>query len=111
MLLRQTNFYVEEKLAPEAGVRLDVAEANQLPRKVVANHNGLWLDKEHDVDRHTGGPRGDKAFYDELFDALDAYIQRGADPELMVAVLGTKLAEVLARCLHGSRLSRPQGEA
>ena len=34
------------------GFRLDVAEANQLPRKVVANHNGLWLDKEHDVDRH-----------------------------------------------------------
>ena len=29
----------------------------------------------------------------------------------MAAALGTKLAEVLARCIHGSRLSRPQGEA
>jgi len=25
----------------------------------------------------------------------------------MAAALGTKLAEVLARCIHGSRLSRP----
>ena len=56
-------------------------------------------------------PRGDTAFYDELFDTLDAHLQRGADPELMLAALGTKMAEVLARCIHGSRLSRPQGGA
>ena len=56
-------------------------------------------------------PRGDTAFYDERFDALDAHLERGADPELMVAALGTKLVEVLARCIDGSHLPRPQAEA
>ena len=63
------------------------------------------------MDPRTGRPRGYPAFYDTLFDALDAHLPRGADPELMVAALGTKMAEVLARCIHGSRLPRPQAEA
>ena len=45
-------FFRCQAMSGTYGFRLDVAEANQLPRKVVANHNGLWLDKEHDVDRH-----------------------------------------------------------
>ena len=56
-------------------------------------------------------PRGDTAFYNERFDARDAHLERGADPELMVAALGTKLVEVLARCIDGSHLPRPQAEA
>jgi hypothetical protein len=54
--------------------------------------------------------RGDQAFYDEVFDRLDQHLERGAEPELMVAALGTKLAEVLARCIHGSHVARPQAE-
>jgi hypothetical protein len=55
-------------------------------------------------------PRGDKAFYDSLFDALDQHLERGADPELMMAALGTKLAEVLARCIHSSHMPRAKAE-
>jgi hypothetical protein len=32
-----------------------------------------------------GRTRGDQAFYDDLYDRLDAHLKRGADPELMVA--------------------------
>jgi hypothetical protein len=56
-------------------------------------------------------PRGDKAFYDDLFDALDARLARGANPELMVAALGTKLAAVLARCIYDGRMPREKAEA
>ena len=62
------------------------------------------------MDPRTGRPRGSPALYDTLFDALDAHLERGADPELMAAALGTQLAEVLARCIQGSHMPRAQAE-
>jgi len=61
---------------------------------------------------HSTPPRShdDLPFFDAWNAALDAHLARGADPELMVAALGTKLAEVMARCIHGSHLPRAKAE-
>jgi hypothetical protein len=63
------------------------------------------------MDPRTGRPRGYPDFYDDLFDALDQHLKRGADPELMAAALGTKLADILARCIHYSHMPRAKAEA
>jgi len=67
--------------------------------------------KERGGDTRTSRSRGDKAFDDEVFDALDAPLERGADPDLMLAALGTKMAEVLARCIHDGRMPQEKAEA
>jgi len=67
--------------------------------------------KERGGDTRTSRSRGDKAFDDEVFAALDAPLERGANPDLMLAALGTKMAEELARCIHDSRMPRAKAEA
>ena len=62
------------------------------------------------MERFPGRSRGDQTFYDDLYDRLDAHIKRGADPELMVAALGTMTAEVLARCIHYGKMPRAEAE-
>ena len=62
------------------------------------------------MERFPGRRRGDQAFYDDLYDRLDAHSKRGADPELMVAALGVMMAEVLARCIYYGRVPRAETE-
>jgi hypothetical protein len=63
------------------------------------------------MERRYGESRGDRAFFDEWKAAFDAHLDRGADPGLMVSTLGVTMAELLARCIVGSHLPRPQAEA
>jgi hypothetical protein len=63
------------------------------------------------MERRYGESRGDRAFFDEWKAAFDAHLDRGADPGLMASVLGVTLADLLARCIVGTPLPRPQAEA
>jgi hypothetical protein len=57
-----------------------------------------------------GRSHTDRAFYDQWMEGLDAHLERGADPQLMASVLGVKLAEVLARSIVGTPLTKAQAD-
>jgi len=56
-------------------------------------------------------PGGHNPLYDEWVRQLDAHLERGADAELLVSVLGVKLAEVMARVIVGTPAPRDEAEA